>query len=168
MQVRKLTLIGLFIAISLVLHIIEASIPLPFVAPGAKLGLANITTVISLYMFGKKDTLFIMVTRVILGSIYGGGFSGFVYSFTGAMFSYVAMIFIMHIAKDSVSAIGVSATGAFFHSFGQIVVSMFFMGTFRMITYLPALSIASVLSGAFIGLVAIHVTDRLYKVQSGF
>jgi len=166
MSVRKIPLLGLFIAIALVLHIAEGMMPFPFIIPGARLGLANISTVIALYLFGPRETFLIMVTRITIGSIFGGGFSGFLYSFTGSLFSYIAMTCLMYLMKDKVSPIGVSATGAFFHSLGQIFMSMIILGTLRMIIYLPALSIVSVITGSFIGLVALHVIGRLKTIQS--
>ena len=45
----RLIVLGLFVAQSLVLYIIEGMLPVPFIAPGAKLGLANLITVIALY-----------------------------------------------------------------------------------------------------------------------
>jgi heptaprenyl diphosphate synthase len=163
MSTKRISLVGLFIAIALVLHIAEGMMPLPFIIPGARLGLANISTVIALYLLGKRDTFLIMVTRITLGSIFGGGFSAFLYSFTGSLFSFVMMA-LMTIAKDKVSPIGLSATGGFFHSLGQILVSMVLLSTPRMIIYLPGLSIVSVITGAFIGLVTIHVIGRLQSV----
>lgn len=165
MTTRKIPLLGLFIAIALVLHIAEGMMPLPFIIPGARLGLANISTVIALYIFGPRDTFLIMVTRITIGSIFAGGFSGFLYSFTGSLCSFTAMLILMKIAKDKVSPIGVSATGAFFHSVGQIIMSIILLGTPRMIIYLPGLSIVSVITGSFVGLVALNVIGRLNSLK---
>ena len=161
MSTRKIPLLGLFIAIALVLHIAEGMMPLPFIIPGARLGLANISTVIALYMFSKRETFIIMATRITIGSIFGGGFSAFLYSFTGSVFSFIAMIILMRLAEEKISPVGVSATGAFFHSVGQIAMSMLLLSTPRMIIYLPALSIVSVITGSFIGLVASNIIGRL-------
>lgn len=68
---RRMTLISIFVAQALVLHIIEGLIPVPFLTPGAKLGLANIITVISLYIFTFKDAFLIVVIRVILATLVG-------------------------------------------------------------------------------------------------
>ena len=45
-----LIILSLFVAQSLVLYIVEGMLPVPFIAPGAKLGLANLITVIALYL----------------------------------------------------------------------------------------------------------------------
>ena len=49
MELKNYLYIALLTAISLVLFLVEGLIPLPFIAPGAKLGLANIVTVCALY-----------------------------------------------------------------------------------------------------------------------
>lgn len=51
----KSVIIGIFIAQSLVLYLIEGLLPVPFIAPGAKLGLSNLITVIALYTFPRKE-----------------------------------------------------------------------------------------------------------------
>ena len=53
-KTNKIVYIGLLVAQALVLHIIERMIPVPFVTPGAKLGLANLITVIALYTLDSK------------------------------------------------------------------------------------------------------------------
>lgn len=166
MSTRRISLLGLFIAIALVLHIAEGMMPLPFIIPGARLGLANISTVIALYWFGKRDTFLIMVIRIVIGSIFGGGFSAFLYSFVGSLCSFMTMVLLMRMAQDKVSPVGVSATGGFFHSVGQIMVSMILLGTPRMIIYLPGLSIVSVITGGFVGLAALHVIIRMRRIAT--
>ena len=61
MKTKKMTFLSLMVAYSLVLYIIETYIPNPLIAvfPGAKLGLSNIITLISLIILGIKDTFII-------------------------------------------------------------------------------------------------------------
>ena len=47
-KTNKLVYLGLLTAQSLALFVFEGLIPMPFLAPGAKLGLANLITVIAL------------------------------------------------------------------------------------------------------------------------
>ena len=46
---HRLVYIALLTALSLALYLLEGLIPMPFLAPGAKLGLANLITVLALY-----------------------------------------------------------------------------------------------------------------------
>lgn len=112
-KTTKLILLGLFIAQSLVLYIIEGMLPVPFIAPGAKLGLSNLITVVALYTFPRRrDTACILLIRIILATAFAGGINAFLYSLAGAAFSFTAMALLMKTEKFS--RIGVSAPAAFY------------------------------------------------------
>ena len=69
----RIIVLGLFVAQSLVLYIVEGMLPVPFIAPGAKLGLANLITVIALYALRRKrDVALILGVRLILAAALGG------------------------------------------------------------------------------------------------
>ncbi len=54
-HLRKIIFISLLIAQGVVLGLIENMIPYPFAfAPGAKIGLANLITIIALFTMSKK------------------------------------------------------------------------------------------------------------------
>ena len=83
-----LIILSLFVAQSLVLYIVEGMLPVPFIAPGAKLGLANLITVIALYALPRKrDVALILLLRIILSTAFGGGINAFFYSVSGAALS---------------------------------------------------------------------------------
>ena len=98
---RKIVYIGLLVSQALVLHIFENMIPVPFVTPGAKLGLANLVTVLALYTLSKKETLLVLFLRLTLGSIFGGSLSAFMYSAAGGILSFLAMVLIKELFKDN-------------------------------------------------------------------
>jgi len=52
---RKVVLIGLLVSLGLILHFVEAMIPMPILVPGAKLGLANIVNLIALVLIGFRE-----------------------------------------------------------------------------------------------------------------
>lgn len=105
-------ILGLFIAQSLVLYVVEGMLPVPFIAPGAKLGLANLITVIALYALPRKrDVCLILLVRIILATAFGGGINAFLYSVAGAAFSLGAM---MVLQKTGNSLSSVSARLAVF------------------------------------------------------
>ena len=55
MNVKKLTTLAMLTAISMIVFLIEAQIPLPFAVPGIKLGIANVITLFVLWMYGWKE-----------------------------------------------------------------------------------------------------------------
>lgn len=162
---RRMTLISIFVAQALVLHVIERLIPVPFLTPGAKLGLANIITVISLYIFSFKDAFLIVIIRVILATLVGGSLSGFIYSITGGVLSLLAMYCIKKIGRENISIIGVSVFGAFFHNLGQVIVAALIVQNIIIISYLPILMFAGVVTGIFVGMTGNFLYGYLRKIN---
>lgn len=165
-KTRKLVFLSLLVSQALVLHIFESMIPVPFITPGAKLGLANIVTVVSLYMFGEIETFFVIIVRLLLASMFGGGLSSLLYSIAGAIFSFIIMILIKKIGKDKVSLIGVSAAGAVFHNIGQITIAALIVQNVNISLYLPILTIAGIGTGFFVGVTARYILNHLEKINS--
>ena len=66
-KTKKLAFMALLTAMALTIFVIEAQIPAPVPIPGVKLGLANIVTLVSLYLLGVRDTFAIVVLRCCLG-----------------------------------------------------------------------------------------------------
>ncbi len=164
-KTNKLIYMALLVATAIVLHIIERNMPVPFVTPGAKLGLANLVTVIALYTLPSKvDTLKIIIVRTVLSSLFGGPISSLMYGLTGALLSFTIMVIIKEIGKDQVSIIGVSAAGAVFHNIGQIIVACLIVQNSSVALYLPILSIAGIATGIFIGIAANYVTRHMYRL----
>lgn len=161
MKTKKMTFLSLMVAYSLVLYIIETYIPNPLIAifPGAKLGLSNIITLISLMILGIKNTCIILTIRIILSSIFAGPISYLLFSAGGA---YLSLIFMYLASKiKDFSLIGVSIIGAIGHNIGQLLVASIIVENINMIGYLPFMLIASLLTGMFIGLVSKYCYPKL-------
>lgn len=164
-KTRHLVYMSLLVALALVLHLIERNIPVPFMTPGAKLGLANLVTVLALYTMPRKsDVIKIIVARLFLSSIFGGSVSGLMYGSMGAVFSFIIMIVIKDGLKEKVSIIGVSAAGAVFHNIGQLLVAAFIVKNIGVMLYLPVLSIAGIVTGIFVGMAANYVIEHINKL----
>lgn len=139
-KTRKMVFLSLLVSQGLVLHIIESMIPVPFITPGAKLGLANIVTVVSLYLFGEIETFMVIIVRLLLSSVLGGSISSLLYSIAGALFSFIVMALIKRVGRDKVSIIGVSSAGAVFHNIGQITIAALIVQNVNVSLYLPILT----------------------------
>lgn len=167
-KTRKITVISLLVAQGLILHIIEGMLPIPFIAPGAKLGLTNIITLMSLYLLNFKEVLLVIILRVILSTIFGGGLSSFLYSITGGILSFLVMYLLKKIGKDNISIISVSVIGAVFHNIGQIIVAGLIIESSKIIIYLPILMIASVGTGIFVGLTSKYLLPFIKRISFNF
>jgi heptaprenyl diphosphate synthase len=165
-KTRKMVFLSLLVAQALVLHIVESMIPVPFITPGAKLGLANIVTVISLYSFGEIETLLVIIVRILLASMFGGSISSLLYSIAGALFSFIIMVLIKRLGKDNVSLIGVSAAGAVFHNIGQITMAALIVQNVNITLYLPILTMSGIGTGFFVGLTSRYALKHLIRINA--
>ena len=162
-KTTKLILLGLFIAQSLVLYIIEGMLPVPFIAPGAKLGLSNLITVVALYTFPRwRDTACILLIRIILATAFAGGINAFLYSLAGAAFSFTAMALLMKTEKFSL--IGVSAAGGILHNWGQVLTASLIVENAKLLLYLPVLSVTGAGTGILIGITANFTLRHLKRL----
>lgn len=161
---KKLVFLSMLVAQALVLYTVERMIPVPFITPGAKLGLSNIVTVTTLYLFGLKDALVVLILRILLSTFLGGSVSSFLYSFAGGVLSAVTMYLVKRAGKQNVSIIGISIVGAFFHNVGQVLVAALIIVNIKIVLYLPVLTIAAVGTGFFVGVTGKYLLGFLKKV----
>jgi heptaprenyl diphosphate synthase len=164
-NIRKMMYISLLVSMALVLHIFENMIPVPFITPGAKLGLANVITVIALYTLDYKEAFLVVLLRIVLSVMFGGSISRLMYSLSGAVLSYISMLIIKKIGKNHISIIGVSSVGAVFHNIGQLIVASLIVSTFGVMLYLPIITIAGVGTGIFVGLTANFAVAHLKSIS---
>lgn len=160
-NVRKMCYLALFCAIAIILSYIETLIPFQFGIPGAKIGLANITTIIILFCFGFKEAFIVMLLRVfIVGTTFTNLYM-MLYSLAGGIISLamMALFYKTHLFSNYI----VSIIGGIFHNVGQLLVAMFFFNTTTFLYYLPYLLLIGTLSGAVIGIVAQIIYAKIGK-----
>lgn len=166
---QRLVYIALLAAQAVIISLVERAIPFPFaIAPGAKLGLANVITCVALYTLSTKDTIKVITIRLILATLLGGTISTFMYSAAGAVLSFIGMWSVKGLGPTRVSLIGVSVTGAVLHNFGQLLIASWIAQTWTVLLYLPILSFIGILSGIAIGIFANYLlthVDKLYYYQ---
>lgn len=72
-KTRKMVYLALLSAIAIVLHTVEAAIPVPLPV-GAKLGLANIISLVVIHLYGIKEMFIVNIFRVLVSSLLTGIF----------------------------------------------------------------------------------------------
>ncbi|MBM7562368.1 Gx transporter family protein [Fusibacter tunisiensis] len=164
-KTRLLVFISVLVAQGMVLSFIERMIPFPFIAPGAKLGLANIVTVTAVYLLTFKEAAAVVLLRIFLTAATFGSLSSFLYSLAGGVLSLLVMAGIVKVFRNDFSLIGVSIAGAIFHNLGQLLVASFMINSFLVLTYLPILMIVAIPTGLFVGFVARYLIAYLERVN---
>ena len=166
-KTRRLAFCAVLISLALVLSYIERFFPLQMVIPlpGIKLGLANIVTLIALYLMGAKSAYVILALRCLMGSVFAGSVTSFIFSITGGTLSMIVMASAM--GAPFLSVYGVSILGAAAHNIGQIIAAMAVMQSVYIGAYLPYLLIVAILTGFATGAAASGVLKVLPAADTG-
>lgn len=159
MKPKRLVFDALLAAVALTLFIVELQIPAPVPIPGVKLGLANIVTVMALFLLTPLDAFAILCVRILLGSFFAGNFMALLYSAVGGALCFAVMLGMRKIV--SARQVWVcSVVGAIAHNVGQMAVALAVTQTKELIVYLPVLLVSGILAGLFTGLAAQFLIDR--------
>ncbi|MCL2247862.1 MAG: Gx transporter family protein [Oscillospiraceae bacterium] len=166
MNIKKLTYMAILTTLAIIIHVAESWIPLPIPIPGVKLGLSNIVIIFAMFSLAHPaEAVPILVIRILVGALITGNLIAFTYSLTGGIFAFIAMFLIKrYIAANQIWVLGIM--GAIFHNIGQIAIAIVITGTPWIVSYLPTLIIAGILTGAITGLTAQLTLLRLRKNKS--
>ena len=158
-NVQRLALYGMLIALAMILSYVETLIPVVFPVPGIKLGLANLVVIICLYAFGIRAGAAVSVLRIFLIAFTFGNLAALMFAVGGAVFSIICMLIAMK--SDKFSMTGVSIVGGVSHNIGQILVAVSMVENLLVFSYLPYLMMAGLVSGLLIGLLAALIIKRI-------
>lgn len=161
---RRLVYLSLLLAMATALHVLEGLFPIPLPFPGVKLGLANIITLLVLYLYDLRAGLTVAIARVFLGSLLGGTFlaPGFLLGLTGAVVSTLFMALLVK-KTDCFSPLGISLAGAVGHNLGQLLMASLLLQNRAIFFYLPVLLLAAIPTGLVTGYILQRLLERLEK-----
>ncbi len=166
---KRLVSMALLVALGVILHRVEALLPLP--APWIKLGLANVMTLLALVFLGFKEAVVVTGVRIFLGSIIGGTFLGptFFLSFTGGLAAILAMALVYRCGSGPFSLIGVSVVGAIIHVLA-ITFSVYFVFIRQdaFLHLLPIFLSLALVSGILTGIAGNILSTRLAEANVTF
>ena len=162
---KLLALSAVLLSLALTLSYLERMIPLQLLLPlpGIKLGLANIVTLIALYILGVRSAFLILILRCVLASAFGGGITSFLFSVSGGILAMSVMFFCKY--TNFFSVYGVSILGAAAHNTGQILVSAFLMHSTKIFFYLPYLLLVALFTGFLTGSACAGVLKILFPLS---
>lgn len=161
-SLNKRVFLSLMVAVALGIYVIEAQIPVIF--PGIKLGLSNVVSLIVLISLGGKEAILVMFLRTLLGTMFTGTLSSFLFSITGGLLSNIISIIMYKKFSKYFSIEIISIVAAVFHNLGQLLVAAFIVQDFRIYIYFPILMISAFITGYFIGLVAKYFNKHIVKI----
>ena len=152
MKTRKLTTLGLSVALALILSYVESLLPPLVAVPGVKVGLCNIVILFLLYRFGWKEAAAVSGVRLVLTAALFTGFAAFFYGLAGAVLSLLGAALLKR--SDRFSPLGVSVAGGVLHNLGQIALAALILDSGYIFAYLPVLLLSGTVAGALVGILA--------------
>lgn len=156
---KYLTKLALFLALGLVMHLVEAILLPPLPLPGVRLGLANVVTLAVLELAGTGPALTVSLLRVLLGSFLTATFgtTAFWLSLAGAGASLLTMSLFAKISKPKFGFSGISMAGALSHNFAQLLTYSLFANFYGFSYYLLLLAGAAIPTGMVVGFLAYNL-----------
>ena len=152
MKTKKLTTLGLSVALALILSYVESLLPPLLAVPGVKVGLPNIVILFLLYRYGWKEAGAVSLVRLLLSAALFSGFAAFFYGLSGAAVSLLGSALLKQTGRFS--PFGVSVAGGVLHNLGQIALAALVLQSGYLFAYLPILLLSGTLAGALVGLLA--------------
>ncbi|MCR5479542.1 MAG: Gx transporter family protein [Ruminococcus sp.] len=150
-SVQKITLVGVFAALSLGIYAVEAQFPVSSIG-GIKLGLANVVTLCAMIFIGRASACCVLGIRILLASAFYGTFVSFMFSLCGGALACAVMCLLVN-RFDRKQIWVVSVFGALGHNAGQLCVAVVLSGTGAVVSLAPYLAISAVGTGLLTGVV---------------
>jgi heptaprenyl diphosphate synthase len=139
-RTKRMVLTGLLFAMSLVLSLVESSLPpLPIPVP-------NIVVMYALFLLNKRTAVMISVLKALFVCFTRGLVSGFL-SLSGGLLSILVMAVLLLVFKDRISYLLASISGAVFHNIGQFLAICLIYTNMNLWVYLPVLIISGIAAG---------------------
>ena len=155
---KKTALCGVMTALALVLGYLEHLIPFTVGIYGIKLGLANLVTVMSMYLLGGMSAAVINLVRIIVSSLLFGNTVSLAYSLAGGLLSTLVMLAVKRIPR--IGTVGVSICGGITHNIAQLAVAIVLVSELKIAFYLPVLLSAGALTGFAIGIISLPIISN--------
>jgi len=165
-RIKNLATGGMLIALAFIFSYLESLLPVLIPVPGMKLGLANLVTVVAIYMIGGRAGFVISALRILLSGFTFSGLFSMIYSMAGGLLSFFGMMILKEGKKCSI--FGVSMAGGALHNMGQIVVAALVLQSTNIFTYLGILLPVGVLTGLVIGIIASRILQSFRKGEEKF
>lgn len=160
LNTKRITTLGILIALSLVTFMLENLLP-PLFLPGAKIGLSNVFSLITLFMYTPVDAIILVIIRTTLSCFIVGNVSSLIYSLTAGIVSIIVSSIFVKFLHPKISVLAISIVSAVIHNIVQVLVFCLVVSSSLMISYLPYLALIGVLSGAIVGTLVYLVIHKV-------
>lgn len=162
MKSKKVAFYGILGALSLVLSFFESVLipSVPFLPPGAKLGLSNLVTMYAASVGGFFGGMYIVLIKSAFALVTRGLTAGFM-SLAGGLLSCVAVCLLIKKEGKVFSFFGIGVASAVMHNLGQLIASCIITGTPALLGYGKYLMVFALITGSVTGTALLLIMPRL-------
>ena len=147
---RRVTTLSVLTAMGLITFMIESLFP-PLFLPGAKMGISNVFSLLTLIVLGPTEAYILVIVRTVLGSMFTGNMSTLMYSLTAGLVSVTVSTILVEFVYPRVSIVAISVVSAVLHNLTQNLVFCLVSSTPEMFGYMPWLALLGVVAGIIVG-----------------
>ena len=150
-ETRRITALAFLAAVGIALYVLESIIPLPL--PFLKIGLANVSSLVSLVLFGKGGMFTVVVARILAGSFLTGSLftPSFLVGLSAGITSAVTMTAAHALGPRIFGVTGVSLVGSVTHVLTQLAVVMaMFVRNESLLVLTPVLLTSALVGGMLV------------------
>ena len=147
---RRVTTLSVLTAMGLITFMIESLFP-PLFLPGAKMGISNVFSLLTLIVLGPSEAFILVIVRTTLGSMITGNMSTLMYSMTAGVVSVLVSTILVEFVYPRVSIVAISVVSAVLHNLTQNLVFCLISNTPEMFAYMPWLALIGVVAGIIVG-----------------
>ena len=147
---RRVATLSVLTAMGLITFMIESLFP-PLILPGAKMGISNVFSLLTVIVMGPTEALILVLVRTTLGSMFTGNMSTLMYSMTAGVVSVAVSALLVEFVYPKVSIVAISVVSAVLHNLTQNLVFCLISDTPQMFAYMPWLALLGVLAGVIVG-----------------
>lgn len=163
-KTKKLAFMALLTAVALTVFVIEAQLPSLVPIPGVKPGLANVITLTTMLLLGRREAGAVLLVRILMSAMFVGSPSTVLFSAAGGTLAYIAMCVLTAVIPEKRLWV-TSAIAAVCHNFGQLIVSVLVVKTVGVFAYAPVLVISGIITGIFTGFAAMYLVRAIRKTK---
>lgn len=122
---KKIVLLAILTSLATILSLIDKAItPVAFpMLPTAKIGLANIIVLYTIYSFSFKETFTLVIIKIVIVNLLFGGLTTVIIGGSASLLSFFIMYISTKLFKETVSGIGISVLGGFVHIMTQLFIT---------------------------------------------
>ena len=143
-KTHEIALSGLLFALAMALSFIEGTLVIPGLAPGMKLGLANIVVMYALFFMGARQALYLDLLKALFVFLVSGWTAGFL--------SLLVMWVLYYKLPFRPTWFILSVCGALSHNIGQLLGAGLILSSAMSLYYAPVMLVLGLVMGALTSL----------------